>query len=111
MRNSRNYLAVVGKETEGDTNTFSVYDLKNKLVAYTGAFQNVLSVFVEWGYVFVLCRDGKLYQLEENDINSKMEILFKKNLYQVAVSLAQSSGVDTPTLTDIYKRYGDHLYG
>lgn len=30
---------------------------------------------------------------------------------QVAISLAQTFGVDQATLTDIYKRYGDHLYG
>lgn len=64
-------------------NTFTIYDLKNKLVAYSGAFQNIMCVIPEWGYIFVLCRDGKLYQLDEADMAAKIETLFKKNLYQV----------------------------
>ncbi len=96
----------------------------------------------------------QLYQLDENDIQTKLDTLFKKNLYgvsvsskffiyllllfffkkmhantrhncnvsivdicvsvmfvQVAVALAQSHGCEQSVITDIYKRYGDHLYG
>jgi hypothetical protein len=36
--------------------------------------------------------------------------LFKKSFYQLAISLARSSGVDDAGIADIYAKYGDHLY-
>lgn len=43
-------------------NTFTVYDLKNKLVAFSGAFQNIAYVFTDYNsnLLYVLCRDGKV---------------------------------------------------
>jgi hypothetical protein len=53
----------------------------------------------------------QLFQLEEKDTATKLETLFKKNLYQVAISLAVSERLDARDIAEIYKRYGDHLYG
>lgn len=48
--------------------------------------------------------------MEEKDTQTKLDILFKKNLYSVAISLAQSQNLDPSSIADIYRGYGDHLY-
>lgn len=52
-----------------------------------------------------------VYHLDEKDLQSKLNLLFKKNLYDIAVRIAKSSQHDAEGLADIFKQYGDHLYG
>jgi hypothetical protein len=66
--------------------TVSVYDVENRYVGFSGTFPQVVSVICEWGSIYVLAANGKqLYQLSEKDLQSKLQILFKKNLYQMAI--------------------------
>ncbi|XP_073961973.1 vacuolar protein sorting-associated protein 11 homolog [Choristoneura fumiferana] len=48
--------------------------------------------------------------LDEKDLHSKLWLLFKKNLYDVAIRIASMQHYDAEGLTEIYKQYGDHLY-
>lgn len=69
----------------------------------------------EWGALYALTgsgplSDAKLIQLTEKDVQSKLELLFKKNLYDVAVKIAKSQQYDEAGLVDIFRQYGDHLY-
>ncbi|KAI9088717.1 hypothetical protein DFS34DRAFT_708836 [Phlyctochytrium arcticum] len=166
----RNYLAVVSRDVTTDAsfladksvlgarpevdavihaspsettpgNVLTLYDLKNRFVAYTGTFgggsyrgQPIRSVLGEWGEMYVLTDDKQMYRLQEKDMDTKLEILFKKNMYTLAINLVTSqkgptagdnvtadetlptykqppSGdMDYGTVVEIYKRYGDWLY-
>lgn len=44
-------------------------------------------------------------------MQSKLNLLFKKNLYDIAVRIAKASQHDPEGLADIFRQYGDHLYG
>lgn len=91
--------------------TVSIYDIENRYVGFSGSFSQLVSVICEWGSVYVLANKGEqLYQLTEKDTQSKLEILFKKNLYQMAIDLAQSSQYDQEGVIDIIRQYADHLY-
>lgn len=48
----------------------------------------------------------------ERDLQSKLSELFKKNLYDVAVRIAQGqdSSYDSQALIDIFRQYGDYMY-
>ncbi len=48
----------------------------------------------EWGSIFVFTSEKKLYQLTEKDTQTKLESLFKKNLYAIAINLAQAQQFD-----------------
>lgn len=37
-------------------------------------------------------------------------MLYRRNLYTLAVTLARSSGLSESGISEIYRRYGDHLY-
>lgn len=46
---------------------------------------SVQAVLSEWGGFFILSGDNKLYHLDEKDLQSKLALLFKKNLYDVSI--------------------------
>ncbi|KAJ3287175.1 Vacuolar protein sorting-associated protein 11 [Borealophlyctis nickersoniae] len=131
--------AVMSPSGFGDTldgTVLTLYDLKNKYVAFTGTFngeglgarpQAINCVLGEWGELFVITEDKKMHRLEEKDLDTKLDILFKKNMYALAINLVtspaqtsesaaealpqtSSSEYDYGTVVEIYKRYGDWLY-
>jgi vacuolar protein sorting-associated protein 11 len=119
----RGKLVIVAKENQAsssiakpssstiDMTTVSIYDIENRYVGFSGSFSNVVNVICEWGSVYVLTQKGEqLIKLTEKDTQSKLEILFKKNLYQMAIDLAQSSQYDEEGVVDIIRQYADHLY-
>ncbi|NP_001120879.1 vacuolar protein sorting-associated protein 11 homolog [Xenopus tropicalis] len=117
----RGYLIIVSKDRlefagrAGDSQamdrqTLTIYDLSNKLIAYSSAFTEVVDVLAEWGSLYVLTRDGLLHALHEKDTQTKLEMLFKKNLFVMAISLAKSQHLDSDGLSEIFRQYGDHLY-
>jgi hypothetical protein len=60
-----------------------------------------------WAYVDARMQ---LFQLEEKDTASKLDMLFSKNLYPMAISLATSANYDNAAIIEIYQKFGDHLY-
>ncbi|KAI8973574.1 hypothetical protein BDF20DRAFT_907097 [Mycotypha africana] len=89
----------------------AIFDTANKFLAYVGTFVGgIHGIFCEWNSVWVVGADGKLYQLNEKDTPTKLEILFKMNLYVLAINLAHMQKYDDNSITDIFKKYGDHLY-
>ncbi|KAJ2709497.1 Vacuolar protein sorting-associated protein 11, partial [Coemansia spiralis] len=95
-----------------DATTFTILDTKNKLVAYTGVVPGgVRGVATEWGSVFVLGGHSTLDLFSEKDLLEKLDILYRQNLYPLAVKMAQNCSYDAASVAGIYKRYGDWLYG
>uniref|UniRef100_A0A8C9FZC4 RING-type domain-containing protein n=1 Tax=Pavo cristatus TaxID=9049 RepID=A0A8C9FZC4_PAVCR len=88
----------------------NIYDLCNKFIAYSSIFDDVVDVLAEWGSLYVLTRDGKIHVLQEKDAQTKLEMLFRKNLFEMAINLAKSHHLDSDGLSEIFRQYGDHLY-
>lgn len=111
---SRGYLIIISKSqkspTEGDSHTVTILDIHNKFIVFTGMLDNIKAVFSEWGGFYLLDRKDDLYHLDEKDLQSKLSLLFKKNLYDVAIRIAKSQQYDSDGLVDIFKQYGDHMY-
>eukprot|EP01100_Stratorugosa_tubuloviscum_P009148 TRINITY_DN3821_c1_g1_i2.p1 TRINITY_DN3821_c1_g1~~TRINITY_DN3821_c1_g1_i2.p1 ORF type:complete len:907 (-),score=370.21 TRINITY_DN3821_c1_g1_i2:89-2758(-) len=107
----RGYLIVVSDDPTKQRNSFvTVYDLKNKFIAFTESFHLFAHVMIEWNSLFIVTSEKKIFQLNEKDTQSKLENLFKRNLYTVAIALAKSQNYDDSSITEIFHRYGDHLY-
>lgn len=51
-----------------------------------------------------------MWRYHEKELSQKLEILYQRNLYTLAISLAQKSGLEDSRLKDIYRRYADYLY-
>ncbi|KAL1494957.1 hypothetical protein ABEB36_010457 [Hypothenemus hampei] len=87
----------------------TVLDIYNKFIVYQYVMPNIRAVLYEWGSFFILGQDYRIYSLEEKDLQSKLSLLFKKNLYDVAIRIAKSQQYHLDGLVDIFKQYGDHL--
>lgn len=124
----RNYLVIIAKDTKTVTRTttavsatstnegdlekhmVTVLDIQNKFIVFSAPMREVQAVLTEWGSFYVLGGDKRLYQLQEKDLQSKLALLFKKNLYDVSIRIAKSQQYDSEGLIDIFRQYGDHLY-
>ncbi|KAF9197012.1 hypothetical protein BGZ50_002723 [Haplosporangium sp. Z 11] len=94
-----------------DTTRLTIIDTANKFTAYQATFsQGIRSVICEWGCIYIIENGGKVYSLEEMDTSVKLDILFKKNMFLLAINLAHSQKYDNASISDIIKKYGDHLY-
>ncbi|KAI8092579.1 uncharacterized protein BX664DRAFT_364524 [Halteromyces radiatus] len=110
---SRTSIGVNTNRNSGtnDLTKVTIFDTANKFVAYVGTFTGgIRGVFCEWNSLWVVGLDGKLYRLDEKDTPTKLEILFKLNLYVLAINLAHMQKYDDASIADIFKKYGDHLY-
>lgn len=68
------------------------------------------TILVEFGTCFIITTGKEVFHLDEKDLQSKLSLLFKKNLYDIAVRIAKSNQYDSEGLAEIFKQYGDHLY-
>jgi hypothetical protein len=84
----RDYLLVVTVDRT-NAHLVAVYDLRNKLISFSGKFAAIKCAVSEWGSLFLFGQDGRVHRLTERDTVEKLELLYKRNLYPLAVSLAQ----------------------
>ncbi|KAK0086649.1 hypothetical protein PV325_013769 [Microctonus aethiopoides] len=93
-----------------DKHMITVLDIQNKFIVFSASMVSIQAILSEWGGFFILSGDSKLYHLDEKDLQSKLSLLFKKNLYDVSIRIAKSQQYDAEGLVDIFRQYGDHLY-
>ncbi|KAL1464218.1 hypothetical protein WDU94_003885 [Cyamophila willieti] len=117
----RSHLVIVANDTASNIphvrpghvpggHTVTVLDINNKFIVYSAMQAPVVGAVAEWGSLFLLSKDYNLHQLNEKDLQSKLSLLFKKNLYDIAIKIAKSNHYDKERLVDIFGQYGDHLY-
>lgn len=89
----------------------SVYDVKGQYIGFSCSLPNLCRLFVAGNTMLVLSQDGSLSELVEKNLATKLDILFKKNMFDVAVLIAKNSRDGSDYLKAIYAKYGDYLYG
>ncbi|KAK4049678.1 Vacuolar protein sorting-associated protein 11 [Microbotryomycetes sp. JL201] len=95
-----------------DVAKLTIFDPVNKFVAFSSTFEEgIKDLWEAWGAVWVLTDAGQLYRLAEQPLQSSLSELFSRNLYTLAVSLAQSRDMFPSEIAEIQRRYGDFLYG
>ena len=52
----------------------------------------------------------QLFRYHEKSFQQKVELLYQRNLYVRAISLAQKMRIDSVQQNVIYRKYGDYLY-
>ncbi|KAG7312382.1 hypothetical protein JYU34_001870 [Plutella xylostella] len=119
----RSYLVITTNETPPKNDNAStsnapapkshhvtILDIQNKFIVFSKTFEEIDAIITEWGSFYILTKSKELIYLDEKDLQSKLTLLFKKNLYDVAIRIASSQHYDAEGLTEIHKQYGDHLY-
>ncbi|KAG6844504.1 hypothetical protein H0H87_006329 [Tephrocybe sp. NHM501043] len=107
----RNFAARTPNYNESDITKVTIFEPENKYVAYSGTFSHdVREVISQWGQIYVLTSDGNLVCLQEKSTATKLDHLYRKSLYSLALSLAKTQRLDEASVADIHRQYGDHLY-
>lgn len=86
-------------------------DIQNNFIVFSTPIDSVAAIVIEFGNCYVVTYTKEVYQLDEKDLQSKLNLLFKKNLYDIAVRIAKSNQCDGEDLAEICRQYGDHMYG
>ncbi|KAK5636374.1 hypothetical protein RRF57_012086 [Xylaria bambusicola] len=91
--------------------TFTMVDPQLQIVAHSETLISpVKALFQIWGDLFILTQDGKINRYHEKPLSQKLELLYQRNLFPLAISLAQKCRMDIQQQNFIYRKYGDHLY-
>lgn len=91
--------------------TFTILNTDLKFIAHQKELSSqVKAIFQEWGDLFILTLGGKFHRFHEKSFQQKLEDLYRRNLYVLAINLAQRSGIDPIQQNVIYRKYGDYLY-
>ncbi|EPQ57796.1 hypothetical protein GLOTRDRAFT_114433 [Gloeophyllum trabeum ATCC 11539] len=107
----RNYVARSGNASNTEITKVTVFDPPNKFVAYTGTFTDgVREVISQWGNIYIMSNDGNLTCLKEKPTSAKLEMMYKKSQYTLALNVAKTQRLDASSVADIHRQYGDHLY-
>ncbi len=94
-----------------NTSTFALLDTDLKYFAHTEILSSqVKALFVEWGDLFILTMEGKLFRYHEKTLQQKLDILYQRDLYVLAINFAQKAGVDSTQRNIILRKYGDYLH-
>lgn len=89
----------------------TVLDSEHKFISHVGQYsQGLRSVFSQWDNLYLLTTDGKLFRLAEIDVQSRLEILYSKSLFPLALSLAEAYKLDESQTNIIRLKYADYLY-
>lgn len=93
------------------SSNFTLLSTDPKLIAHQEALSSpVQTIFAEWNDLFLLTTDGKLFRYREKSMQQKLEMLYQRNLYVLAIDLAKKAGLDVAQQNVIYRKYGDYLY-
>ncbi|KAJ5900620.1 uncharacterized protein N7473_004690 [Penicillium subrubescens] len=106
----RKYGVNPAEDILGST-TFTLLDTDLKFIAHSESLVSPMKhIFIEWGDLFLLTTDGKIIRYREKSLQQRLEILYERNLYILAINLAQKIGIDPLQQNAIYRKYGDFLY-
>ncbi|KAI1471715.1 vacuolar protein sorting-associated protein 11 [Daldinia caldariorum] len=90
---------------------FTMVDPTLQIVAHSESLiSEVRAIFQIWDDLFILTQDGKVNRYHEKSLQQRLELLYQRNLFPLAINLAQKSHMEPQQLNVIYRKYGDHLY-
>ncbi|KAM0815289.1 putative Vacuolar protein sorting protein-like protein [Seiridium cardinale] len=94
-----------------NASTFTLIDPTLQIVAHTESLiSKVQALFEIWGDLFILTQDGKINRYHEKSLQQRLDLLYQRNLYPLAINLAKKAGLDEQQQNVIFRKYGDHLY-
>ena len=100
----------------------SVLDIHNKFIIHSGSVTGgVKEVFSSWGNLYLVTTDGEvsfmqlksnkqINELTEKDMSTKLDILYSRNLHQLAIQFAESANLPNEQINGIVAQYADYLF-
>ncbi|QUC21366.1 uncharacterized protein UV8b_05609 [Ustilaginoidea virens] len=100
-----------GHEDLFTATTFVLLEPDLRIIAHSETMISpVRFVFDVWDDLYTMSEEGKVYRYHEKPLQQRLEMLFQRNMFPLAIELAQNSGLDGQQQSAIYRKFGDHLY-
>lgn len=94
-----------------NTSTFTILNTELKIIAFSESVPSqVCTMFTIWGDIYLLTIDGKLFRYHEKTFQQKLEMMYQRSLYPLAIEMARKYNVDSAQQNVICRKYGDYLY-
>lgn len=94
-----------------NASAFTILNTDLRFIAFSESLSNEIGhCFSIWGDIFLLSIDGKLYRYHERTFQQKLEVLYQRHLFVLAINLAQKYKADAAQQNVIFRKYGDFLY-
>ncbi|KAL1882356.1 hypothetical protein VTK73DRAFT_1915 [Phialemonium thermophilum] len=107
----RQFGSQAAEEIFRDASTISLLETELKLIAHTETLLSpVQAMFEIWGDLHTLTQGGKVFRYHEKSLQQRLEMIYQRSLYTLAIELAQKSGLDAQQQNTIFRKYGDYLY-
>ncbi|KAL1838774.1 hypothetical protein VTJ49DRAFT_2236 [Mycothermus thermophilus] len=91
--------------------TFTLIHPELRIIAHSETvLSDVKLIFQLWGDLYMLTQEGKVFRYREKSVQQRLDMMYQRNLYTLAVDLAQKCGMDAQQQNVIYRKYGDYLY-
>jgi hypothetical protein len=110
---SASFMNIGGSQVEEllYASTLTLLDTDLKHVAQSQPFiSEIKRTFTISGDLFVLTTDGKVHRLHEKPLSDKLQIMYQRNLFPQALSLARKCKLEKSRQNVIFQKYGDFLY-
>jgi vacuolar protein sorting-associated protein 11 len=94
-----------------DQSTIHILDLENRFIVHTGQIPSaVREAFVTASHLYLLTTSSLLHELAEKDMSTKLQVLYSRNLHQLAIQFAQKAHLPSTQVNGIVQKYADYLF-
>ena len=94
-----------------NTSTFTILNTELRIIAFSDSVPSQVStMFTIWSDIYLLTIDGKLFRYHEKTFQQKLDMMYQRSLYPLAIQMAMKSKVDEAQQNVICRKYGDYLY-
>ncbi|KAK3490501.1 vacuolar protein sorting-associated protein 11 [Neurospora hispaniola] len=91
--------------------TFTLIHPDLRIIAHSeSVLSDVKHIVQIWGDLFTITQEGQIFRYHQKSLQQRLDMLYQRNLYTLAVELAQKSGMDAHQQCIIFRKYGDYLY-
>ncbi|KAM3557100.1 hypothetical protein MY1884_004710 [Beauveria asiatica] len=94
-----------------DSSTFVLLEPDLRIIAHTETLISpVKFIFEVWGDIFTVTEQGKVNRYREKPLQQRLDMIYQRNMFPLALELARNSGMNFKEQSVIYRKFGDHLY-
>ena len=91
--------------------TLTILNTDFTFIAHTENLgSSIQHCFSVWGDLFVVTTKGKILSYHEKTLQQRLDLLMQRNLFVLAIQVAQKAGVDSTKQNMIFRKHGDYLY-
>ena len=107
------YVLVGSTDIKTRRTGVTIYDLRNKFISMYSQLpqgEKVSMVLHDGGTAYIVTSSFTLLRFREKDTQAKLDVLLRKTLFPLAISLAAEEQCEAAEIVKLYRTYGDHLY-